>query len=66
MIVAQLRGVVFNQNFTGEILPNDWHKAWKALDDVARWLGFRSSRDGYLHSLPIEREKIFLRAKDKK
>ena len=69
MIVAQLRGARFLARVPAT--PESWNIAQDALDDVVRWLGFKSSdlrkaRDEYLRELLIEREKIFLRAKDKK
>ena len=65
MIVAQLRGVKFRQDFAGywcfELV--DREKAVNALLDITLWLGF-GNVGTYLEALPNLRQDIFERAKD--
>lgn len=68
MIVAQLRGVIFDFLDTGEAEPDNWDEAHIALIDVSKWLGFQTDDEetatDYLLALQNEGPKIFLRAKD--
>ena len=72
MIVAQLRGAKFVKESEGYWIPDacSFGRAEDALQDIAKWLGFRdesylvSATASYITALEKERGKIFLRAKD--
>ena len=61
-----MRGVEFKVIDRNRITPmengDDDVAAGEALNDIVRWLGFRSV-DDYLYALPLLRERVFEGAK---
>lgn len=60
-MVAQLRGLSFRRQGRVMIPDGDRVIGNQAADDVARWLGFKSTAD-YFDRLSKERRRIFRRA----